>query len=102
MCDSEDEILDWTDYMILEDFKYIIDKKWNVQKEDDDNFVTFEEEFSIQVTESFRTKADRIKWLNDLILFSKSWKTTKGRALNQAEVNELKTILQSLTPTVEL
>ncbi len=102
MGDSEDDILDWTDYMVLEDFKYIIDKKWNVQKEDDDNFVTFEEEFSIQVTESFRTKADRIKWLNDLILFSKTWTTTKGRALNQAEVNELKTILQSLTPTVEL
>lgn len=102
MGDSEDDILDWTDYMVLEDFKYIIDKKWNVQKEDDGNFVTFEEEFSIQVTESFRTKADRIKWLNDLILFSKTWTTTKGRALNQAEVNELKTILQSLTPTVEL
>lgn len=97
--DSDD--LDWTDHMNLQDLKEIIDSKWRVQKEDNDNFVTFEEEFSIQVIESFKTKTDRLKWLNDLISFSKAWTTTKGRPLNQNEVNEMRSILQSLTPTDE-
>ena len=99
MDDSEDEVQNWTDYLNLQDFKEIIDNKWHTQKENDENFITFEKEFSIQVTEAFRTKSDRIKWLNDLISFSKSWTTTKGRALTLAEVNEIRTILQSLTPT---
>lgn len=98
--DSDD--LDWTDHMNLQDLKEIIDSKWRIQKEDNDNFVTFEEEFSIQVIESFKTKTDRLKWLNDLISFSKAWTTTKGRPLNQNEVNEMRSILQSLTPTDEI
>lgn len=40
-------------------------------------------------------------YLNDLISYSKAWTTTKGRALSQAEVNEMKSILQSLVPTEE-
>lgn len=100
MDDSEDvDYQDWTDYMNLQDFKKIIDSKWRVQKEGDESFITFENEFSIQVTESFKTKSDKIKWLNDLISFSKSWTTTKGRALTQAEVNEMNSILQSFIPT---
>ena len=103
MDDNDDtDAQDWTDHMNLQDLKEIIDSKWRVQKEDDDNFVTFEDEFSIQVTEAFRTKTDKLKWLNDLISFSKSWTTTKGRPLTQAEVNEMNSILQSFTPTDEI
>lgn len=103
MDDSEDvDDQDWTDYMNLQDFKEIIDSRWRTQKEDDETFITFEEEFSIQVTEAFRTKTERLKWINDLILFSKSWTTTKGRALTQADVNEMRSILQSFTPTDEI
>ncbi len=103
MDDSEDvDDQDWTDYMNLQDFKEIIDSRWRTQKEDDEAFVTFEEEFSIQVTEAFRTKTERLKWINDLISFSKSWTTTKGRALTQADVNEMRSILQSFSPTDEI
>lgn len=103
MDDSEDvDDQDWTDYMNLQDFKEIIDSRWRTQKEDDETFITFEEEFSIQVTEAFRTKTERLKWINDLISFSKSWTTTKGRALTQADVNEMRSILQSFTPTDEI
>ena len=103
MDDSEDvDDQDWTDYMNLQDFKEIIDSRWRTQKEDDETFITFEEEFSIQVTEAFRTKTERHKWINDLISFSKSWTTTKGRALTQADVNEMRSILQSFTPTDEI
>lgn len=100
MDDNEDtNNQDWTDLMTLQDYKEIIDSNWNVRKEDDDSFVTFEEEFSIQVSDSFRTKTDKLKWINDLISFSKAWTTTKGRALSQAEVNKMRSILQSLLPT---
>jgi len=102
MDDTEDaENQDWTDFMTLQDYKDIIDTHWSVTKEDDTSFVTFEEEFSIQVTEAFRTKTDKLKWINDLILFSKAWTTSKGRPLSQAEVNEMRSILQSLSPTEE-
>lgn len=100
MDDNEDtDNQDWTDLMTLQDYKEIIDSNWSVRKEDDDLFVTFEDEFSIQVSDSFRTKTDKLKWINDLISFSKAWTTTKGRALSQAEVNEMRLILQSLLPT---
>ena len=87
--------------MTLQDYKEIIESNWSVKKEDDESFVTFEEEFSIQVSDSFRTKTDKLKWINDLISFSKAWTTTKGRPLSQAEVNEMQSILQSLVPTEE-
>lgn len=103
MDDSEDsDDQDWTEHMNLQDFKEIIDSKWRIAKEDDNSYVTFEDEFSIQVTENFRTKSDRQKWINDLISFSKAWTTTKGRPLTQSEVNEMRSILQSLSPTDEI
>ena len=82
-------------------YKEIIESNWSVKKEDNESFVTFEDEFSIQVSDSFRTKTDKLKWINDLISFSKAWTTTKGRPLSQAEVNEMQSILQSLVPTEE-
>ena len=103
MDDNEDvDNQDWTDFMNLQDYKEIIESNWNVRKDDDDSFVTFEDEFSIQVSESFRTKTDKLKWITDLISFSKAWTTTKGRALSQAEVNEMRSILQSLVPTEDM
>ena len=102
MDDSEDEDQEWTEYLNMQDLKEIIDNKWHTQKENDESFKTFEQEFSIKVTDSFRTKSDKIKWLNDLISFSKSWTTIKGRALNRAEIDEMSVILQSLAPADEV
>lgn len=97
MDDSEDaENQDWTDFMTLQDYKEIIENNWSVNKDDNSSFVTFEKEFSIQVSEPFRTKTDKLKWLTDLISFSKAWTTTRGRALSQVEVNEMLSILQNL------
>lgn len=102
--DDNDDIdnQDWTDLMTLQDYKEIIESNWSIQKEGDESFVTFEAEFSIQVSDSFRTKTDKLKWINDLISFSKAWTTTKGRSLSLAEVNEMRSILQSLVPTDDL
>ena len=99
--DEDSDNQDWTDYMNLQDYKDIIDSNWNVHKEDDDSYMTFEKEFSIRVTDSYKTKTDKQKWINDLISFSKAWTTTKGRPLSLAEVNEMRTIIQSLLPIVE-
>lgn len=100
MGDDEDiDNQDWTDLMTLQDYKEIIESNWSVKKEDDESFITFEDEFAIKVSDSFRTKTDKLKWINDLIAFSKAWTTTKGRPLSQAEVNEMQSILQSLAPT---
>ncbi len=103
MDDNDDvENQDWTDFMTLQDYKEIIDSNWNMRKEDNDSFIPFEDEFAIQVSDSFRTKTDKLKWMNDLISFSKAWTTTKGRALSQYEVNEMRSILQNLLPTEEV
>ena len=98
---GDGDSFDWTEYMDLKDYKEIIDNNWSVKKDGDDAFTTFEDEFSIKVTDSFRTKTDKLKWINDLILYSKAWTTTRGRALSLAEVNEMQLILQSLIPTEE-
>ena len=88
--------------MTLQDYKEIIENNWSVKKEDDESFVTFEDEFAIQVSDPFRTKTEKLKWINDLISFSKAWTTTKGRPLSQTEVTEMKLILQSFVPTEEV
>jgi DNA sulfur modification protein DndB len=103
MGDDEDiDNQDWTDLMTLQDYKEIIESNWSVKKDDDESFITFEDEFAIQVSDAFRTKTDKLKWINDLITFSKAWTTTKGRPLSKAEINEMQSILQSLAPTEEL
>ncbi len=103
MDDNEDiDNQDWTDFMTLQDYKEIIENNWSIQKDDDESFVTFEAEFAIQVSDSFRTKTDKLKWINDLISFSKAWTTTKGRPLSLTEVNEMRSILQNLAPTEDL
>lgn len=103
MDDNEDiDNQDWTDFMTLQDYKEIIESNWSIRKDDDESFVTFEAEFAIQVSDSFRTKTDKLKWINDLISFSKAWTTSKGRPLSLTEVNEMQSILQSLAPTEDL
>ena len=99
---EDEDNQDWTEMMNLQDYKEIIESNWSVQKEDCLDFKTFENEFSIKVSDSFRTKTDKLKWINDLISFSKAWTTTKGRPLSQTEVNEIKTIQQSLLPTEDI
>ena len=94
--ESDDQ--EWTDFMNMHDCKDIIETKWSTQKEGDEKFITFEKEFSIPVSESFRTKSDKLKWINDVLSFSKAWTTTKGRALTRAEINEMESILQNLMP----
>jgi DNA sulfur modification protein DndB len=97
---ADDSSEEWIDYMEPLDYKEIIEKEWQSTKADDEPFTTFEAEFTIQLEEGVHYKArrDKLKWLNDFISMQKSWRTTKGKPLTRAQVDELTIILQSLQP----
>ena len=101
---NEDANIDennWPDYLLAPDFKEIIEKNWIVKKEDDDTFVTFEDEFAIKISDDspFKSRKDKLKWLSDLISFRNSWTSTKPKSLTRLQVDELHLILECLQPS---
>ena len=99
--DSDFDESNWPDYLQTQDFKNIIEKNWMIPKEDDETYVTFEEEFSIRISdeEPFKSRKDKLKWLNDLISYRNSWTSPKPKPLSRAQVDELHLILESLQPS---
>ena len=99
--DNQIDENNWPDYLEPTDFKEILEKNWQIKKENDENYVTFETEFSIKISENqpFKSKPDKLKWLSDLISYRKSWTSTKPKPLSRAQVEELHLILESLQPT---
>lgn len=89
---------DWIDYIDYVDIKTIIEKHWSFKPEDDPSAITFEKEFSIQLTpeDPFRTKKEKTRWLSDLNSYRDAWEKAKGKALNRTQVEALRTILLSL------
>lgn len=98
--DGEIHEENWADYMQPEDFKDILEKNWILKKADDENYISFEEEFSIKISDElpFKSRKDKLKWLSDLISYRKSWTSTKLKPLTRAQVDELHVILESLQP----
>ena len=99
--DADIDESNWPEYLNTPDFKDIIEKNWIIPKEGDDYYVTFEEEFSIRLSddEPFKSRKDKLKWLTDLISFRSSWISTKPKPLTRAQVDELHLILESLQPS---
>lgn len=91
----------WPDYLQASDYKDIIEKNWILTKEDDETYVTFENEFSIRLSADapFKSRKDKLKWLNDIILYRNSWTSTKPKPLTRGQVDELCLILESLQPS---
>lgn len=89
---------DWLDFIEFSDIKSIIEKMWFFKPDNDTSTITFENEFSIKIfpDDPFKTKKDKLKWLNDLNSFRDSWVKAKGKALNRTQVEILRTILISL------
>ncbi len=89
---------DWTDFIDFLDIKSIIEKHWYYKPEDNPNAVTFEKEFSIQLSadDSFNTKKERTRWLSDLNSYRDAWEKAKGKLLNRTQVEILRKILLSL------
>ena len=99
--DSDFDEYNWPDYLQASDYKEIIEKNWILTKEDDNTYVTFETEFSIRLSdnEPFRSRKDKLKWLNDVISYRNSWTSTKPKLLTRSQVDELHLILESLQST---
>ena len=99
--DSDFDESNWPDYLQAQDFKSIIEKNWMIPKEDDETYVTFENEFSIRLSdeEPFKSRKDKLKWLSDLISYRNSWTSPKPKPLSRAQVDELYLILESLQPS---
>lgn len=89
---------DWTEEMEVTDYKKIIERFWMIPKEDDPDYVTFEDEFTIKITDKCTSKKDKLKWLSELISMSPAWTSLKGKALTKDQVNTLDMILQQLQP----
>lgn len=99
--ESDIEENNWPEYLQAPDFKEIIEKNWIIPKEGDETYVTFENEFSIRLSEAepFKSRKDKLKWLSDLISFRSSWTSTKPKLLTRSQVDELLFILESLHPS---
>ena len=100
--DSDIDENNWSDYMQASDYKDIIEKNWILTKENDEMYITFEKEFSIRLSEDdpFKSRKDKLKWLNDLISYRNSWTSTKPKPLTRGQVNELHAIFDSLQPSI--
>lgn len=99
--DSDVDENDWPEYLQASDFKEIVEKNWIVPKEGDVDYMTFEDEFSIRLSDDapFKSRKDKLKWLSDLISFRSSWTSAKPKALTRMQVDELYLILENLQPS---
>jgi DNA sulfur modification protein DndB len=89
----------WTDMFNIYDYKWIIEKHWTKRPNPDDpNFVTFEDEFSIDVGLGFNSKAEKLKWVSIFNSHRNLWahEGTKEKRLNRDEVKFLAEIHERL------
>lgn len=89
---------DWVDFIDFTDVKTIIEKCWSLRPEGNEGFITFEQEFSINIGGTFRTKKDKTRWLAELSSFKDSWEKAKPKLLTRNQVNLLHIMNQSLRP----
>jgi len=88
----------WTEMFNIFDYKTIIKKYWTKTPKDwkpeDNNFNTFQNEFSIDIGEGFNSTAERIKWISRFNSYRNMWahEGTKEKRLNKEEVKFLEKI----------
>ncbi|MDZ4364639.1 MAG: DGQHR domain-containing protein [Brevundimonas sp.] len=85
----------WTDQFFISDYKTIIERYWTrAPDEPIPGFKTFEQQFSIDVGQGFKSKSERVKWLSLFSSLRNLWahEGTKEKGLNQHEVDLLKKI----------
>lgn len=87
----------WTEMFNINDYKSIITKYWTKIPQNENkkpNFVTFQDEFSIDIGEGFNSKSDRVKWISYFNSYRNLWahEGTKEKRLNKEEVSFLQKI----------
>lgn len=80
---------DWKDYVEVPEFRDIIDKNFSHQQ--------FEEAFAINIGNSFKSKKDKISWINMVVETKKKVSALTRSDLNQLEI--INTHLQQYMPT---
>ncbi|CAM4345180.1 hypothetical protein AQBE111736_12265 [Aquirufa beregesia] len=83
------EAVDWKDMFNINDYKTIIEKNW-IKKPDisTNEFVTFEKEFSIDISKGFNSKSEKLQWISNFNSYRNLWahEGTKEKRLNKEEV----------------
>jgi len=85
----------WTEMFNINDYKAIIEKYWAAQPTSDIEkfgFISFQEDFGINVGLGFHSKSEKIKWLSQFNSLRNQWahEGTKEKGLNKEEVEFLK------------
>lgn len=99
--DEEDfdlQSIEWWEGIELTNLKTIIERYWSETNVDDPTFVPFKDEYAIKVNDNFKTKTDKLCWINDLIKLKKIIENPKGKKLTLAQVDELELIHGQLSP----
>lgn len=91
------EIIPWTEMFNINDYKTIITKYWSkkpIENENNPNFLSFDQLFSIDVGFGFNSKTEKIKWISFFNSYRNLWahEGTKEKRLNKKEVEFLKKI----------
>ncbi|RKN79566.1 DGQHR domain-containing protein [Ulvibacterium marinum] len=87
----------WTEMFNINDYKSIITKYWTKIPQNENeksNFVTFQDEFSIDIGDGFNSKSDRIRWISYFNSYRNLWahEGTKEKRLNKEEVSFLQRV----------
>jgi DNA sulfur modification protein DndB len=86
----------WTEMFNINDYKTIISKYWTKKPDNDPNFKSFDQIFSIDIGEKFNSKTDKLKWISYFNSYRNLWahEGTKEKRLNKKEVEFLRKIYE--------
>ncbi|MEQ8924596.1 MAG: DGQHR domain-containing protein [Fulvivirga sp.] len=95
--------IEWTEMFTINDYKSIIDKYWTRKPEEQEDFKTFQDEFSIDIGEGLGSKAKSIKWISRFNSLRNSWahEGTKEKGLSKEEVIFLERIHNNIIPELQ-
>lgn len=84
----------WTEMFNINDYKTIISKYWTKKPDNNPNFKSFDQVFSIDIGEKFNSKTDKLKWISYFNSYRNLWahEGTKEKRLNKKEVEFLRKI----------
>jgi len=97
----------WTEMFNINDYKTIIDKYWVKLPEDEADhpgFITFQDEFSIDIGQGLHGKSDCLRWISLFNSYRNLWahEGTKETRLNREEVKFLERINQHFEPSYQV
>ncbi len=91
---------EWTEMFTINDYKAIIIKYWTRKPDGDENFITFEERFTIDVGEGIGSKSSRTKWISYFNTYRNlsAHAGSKEKGLNRDEIEFLEEIKEKFYP----